>query len=50
MKRTLALEDIPTDVLAKSAAWQAKRRDFNVAEHGAVLSAIFREVFGGARS
>ena len=44
MKRTLALEDIPTDVLEKSAAWQAKRRDFDAAEHSAVLNAIFREV------
>jgi elongator complex protein 3 len=44
MKRTLTLEEIPSDVLEKSAAWQAKRRDFNVAEHSAVLNAIFREV------
>ena len=44
MKRTLAFEDIPTDVLEKSAAWQAKRRDFDAAEHSAVLNAIFREV------
>ena len=29
MKRTLALEEIPQDVLDKSAAWQAKRRGLN---------------------
>ena len=44
MKRILAFEDIPSDVLEKSAAWQAKRRDFNAAEHSAILHAIFREV------
>lgn len=44
MKRILAVEDIPSDVLEKSAAWQAKRRDFNAAEHSTVLNAIFREV------
>ena len=44
MKRILAVEEIPSDVLAKSAAWQAKRRDFNAAEHSAILNAIFREV------
>jgi elongator complex protein 3 len=44
MKRTLALEEIPNDVLAKSAAWQAKRRDFDAAGHSAILHAIFREV------
>jgi elongator complex protein 3 len=44
MKRTLTLEEIPTDVLEKSAAWQAKRRDFDAAEHSAVLNAIFRAV------
>jgi elongator complex protein 3 len=44
MKRTLALEEIPQDVLDKSAAWQAKRRDFDVAEHSATLHAIFRAV------
>ncbi len=44
MKRTLTIDEIPADVLAKSAAWQAKRRDFAVAEHSALLSAIFREV------
>ena len=44
MKRILAVEEIPSDVLEKSAAWQAKRRDFNAAEHSTVLNAIFREV------
>jgi elongator complex protein 3 len=44
MKRTLALHEIPTDVLEKSAAWQAKRRDFDASAHGAVLATIFREV------
>jgi elongator complex protein 3 len=44
MKRTLASHEIPTDVLEKSAAWQAKRRDFDAAEHSAVLAAIFRAV------
>lgn len=44
MKRTLAQHEIPTDVLEKSAAWQAKRRDFDAAEHSAVLNAIFRAV------
>ena len=44
MKRILAVEEIPSDVLEKSAAWQAKRRDFNAADHSAVLNAIFREV------
>lgn len=44
MKRTLALHEIPPDVLEKSAAWQARRRDFNAAAHSAVFAAIFREV------
>ena len=44
MKRTLAPDEIPADVLAKSAAWQAKRRDFDPAEHSATLTAIFRAV------
>ncbi len=44
MKRTLAQHEIPPDVLEKSAAWQAKRRDFDAAEHSAVLNAIFRAV------
>ena len=44
MERTLAQHEIPTDVLEKSAAWQAKRRDFDAAEHSAVLNAIFRAV------
>ncbi len=44
MKRILAVEEIPSDVLEKSAAWQAKRRDFNAADHSAILNAIFRAV------
>jgi elongator complex protein 3 len=44
MKRTLAFEEIPADVIEKSAAWQAKRRDFDATMHAAVLHAIFREV------
>jgi elongator complex protein 3 len=44
MKRIIPLEEIPTDVLAKSAAWQAKRRDYDPIEHGATLQAIFDAV------
>ena len=44
MKRTLAPDEIPADILAKSAAWQAKRRNFDPAEHSAILTAIFRAV------
>jgi elongator complex protein 3 len=44
MKRTLALHEIPTDVLEKSATWQAKRRDFDAAEHSATIAAIFRQI------
>ena len=44
MKRVLTLEEIPADILQKSAAWQAKRRDYEPAEHSAVLYAIFQAV------
>ena len=41
MKRVIPLEDIPRDVLARSAAWQGKRNRFDPAAHGAHLRAIF---------
>ena len=44
MKRVLALDEIPSDVLAKSAAWQAKRRDFDLAHFSATLLAIFQAI------
>jgi elongator complex protein 3 len=44
MKRTLAPDEIPGDVLEKSAAWQAKRRGYDPAEHAATLYAIFQAV------
>jgi elongator complex protein 3 len=44
MKRVIALEDIPADVLQKSEAWQTKRLGYDPAEHGASLQAIFQAV------
>ena len=44
MKRVLTLDEIPPDVLEKSAAWQAKRRDFDPAQYSATLCAIFQGV------
>ena len=44
MKRILAPEEIPADVIEKVEAWQVKRRDFDPAEHAATLYAIFQEV------
>lgn len=44
MKRILSADEIPPEVLEKSAAWQAKRQDYDPAEHSAVLCAIFQAV------
>ena len=44
MKRILTLDDIPADVLAKSAAWQAKRHGYAAADHAATLYAILQAV------
>ncbi|HRW48977.1 MAG TPA: tRNA uridine(34) 5-carboxymethylaminomethyl modification radical SAM/GNAT enzyme Elp3 [Caldilinea sp.] len=44
MKRVLAPEEIPADVIEKVEAWQVKRRDFDPAAHAASLYAIFQEV------
>jgi len=41
MKRILSQADIPADVFQKSAAWQAKRRSYDPADHSAALVAIF---------
>jgi elongator complex protein 3 len=42
MKRILPLEEIPADVLEKSRQWQEKRKDYDPAEHSAVLMTVFR--------
>jgi len=44
LKRILSPDDIPADVLEKSAAWQAKRHGYNPADHAAALYAIFQAV------
>jgi len=44
MQRIIPLENLPSDVLEKSARWQHKRSDFSPAEHGAILQAIFQAV------
>jgi elongator complex protein 3 len=44
MKRVLAPDEIPEDVLAKSLSWQQKRDGFDPAEHSAVIYAIFQEI------
>lgn len=44
MKRILAPEEIPADVIEKVEAWQAKRRDFDPARDAATLYAIFQAV------
>ncbi len=44
MKRILAPEEIPADVVEKVEAWQAKRRDFNPADDAATFYAIFQAV------
>jgi elongator complex protein 3 len=44
MKRILAPEEIPADVIEKVEAWQAKRRDFDPAADAATLYAIFQAV------
>ena len=44
MKRILAPEEIPADVIKKVEVWQAKRRDFEPAHHAAALYAIFQAV------
>lgn len=44
MRRIIPLDDIPSDVLAKSADWQRKRTGYEPAEHGAILQAIFQAV------
>lgn len=44
MKRILAPEEIPADVIEKVEAWQAKRRDFDPARDVATLYAIFQAV------
>jgi elongator complex protein 3 len=44
LKRILAPEEIPADVIKKVEVWQAKRRDFEPAHHATTLYAIFQEV------
>jgi len=44
LKRVLTPDEIPAEVLEKSAAWQAKRRGYEPAEHAATLYAIFQAV------
>lgn len=44
MKRIIPLEEIPTDILEKSAAWQAKRSGYDPAGHSAQLNAIFGQI------
>ena len=44
MKRILAPDEIPQDVLTKSENWQRKRDGFDPAEHSAVIYAIFQEI------
>lgn len=44
MKRILAPNEIPTDVLQKSAEWRAKRGDFDPASHASTFLALFRAV------
>lgn len=44
MQRIIPQEELPSDVLEKSARWQHKRSDFSPAEHGAILQAIFQAV------
>ena len=44
MKRIIPLEEIPADILAKSAAWQAKRSGYDPAGHSAQLNAIFGQI------
>ncbi|MEZ4865114.1 MAG: tRNA uridine(34) 5-carboxymethylaminomethyl modification radical SAM/GNAT enzyme Elp3 [Caldilineaceae bacterium] len=42
MKRIIPLEEIPEDVLQKSAAWNRKRSGYDPAAHSAQLNAIFQ--------
>jgi len=44
MKRIIPLEEIPTDILEKSAAWQAKRSGYDPASHSTQLNAIFGQI------
>lgn len=44
MRRIIPPDQIPGDVLQKSADWQSKRGNFSPAEHGAQLLALFREI------
>ena len=44
MKRILAPDEIPQDVLTKSENWQRKRDGFDPVEHSAVIYAIFQEI------
>ena len=44
MKRIFSLDEIPSDVLEKSAAWQAKRHGYDPAAHAATLYAILHAV------
>ena len=44
MKRILAEHEIPADVVAKTAAWQARRGSFDPAPHSAALYAIFQAI------
>jgi elongator complex protein 3 len=44
MKRVLSQAEIPADVIEKSEAWQAKRRDFDPTADAATLYAIFQAV------
>lgn len=44
MKRIIPKDEIPSDVLKNSAAWQKKRNDFDPAQCSAELYAIFQAV------
>ena len=44
MKRILSIEEIPNDVLEKSARWQRRRGVFDPAKHSATIYAIFQEI------
>ncbi len=44
MKRTLAPDEIPADVLEKNRLWQARRDTFDPAQHSAAIYAICQEI------
>jgi elongator complex protein 3 len=44
MKRVLAEEEIPRDVIEKAERWHDKRKDFDPGAHSAVVHVIFQEI------